>query len=212
MNINRKIVPAGLKNNPNKTMKSISYITIHTTGNTNPNATAKMHADYQFGGSGEREASWHYTVDKDEIWQSFEDISICWHAGDPTGNFSSIGIEICDNDKSKFVQACDNAAHLTAKLLKKYNLPIENVKQHNYWSGKDCPKEIRAGNWGVTWSEFLLKAGKYMDEINNKPSDWCKEEWELGVKLGIVADDNPRGSLTKEQVVAMIIKAKKANL
>ncbi|GHU76990.1 hypothetical protein FACS1894188_10420 [Clostridia bacterium] len=51
-----------------------------------------------------------------------------------------------------------------------------------------------------------------MDEINNKPSDWCMEEWETGVKLGIIADDNPHGSLTKEQIVAMIIKAKRANL
>ncbi|GHU59227.1 hypothetical protein AGMMS49975_26570 [Clostridia bacterium] len=212
MDIKRKIVPAGLKNNPNKPLKSIDYITIHTTGNTAPNATAKMHADHQFGGSGEREASWHYTVDKGEIWQSFEDNQMCWHVGNGDGNSRSIGIEICDNDKSKFVQACDNAAQLTAQLLKKYNLPIENVKQHNYWSGKDCPKEIRAGNWGVTWSGFLQKVRSYMDEINNKPSDWCREEWETGVKLGIIADDNPRGSLTKEQIVAMIIKAKRAIL
>jgi hypothetical protein len=46
--INRKICPAGLKNNPNKNLTSISFITIHCTGNYNTSANARNHADYIF--------------------------------------------------------------------------------------------------------------------------------------------------------------------
>jgi len=44
--INKKLCPDGLKNNPNKDMDAIKYVTIHTTANYAPTATAKNHADY----------------------------------------------------------------------------------------------------------------------------------------------------------------------
>jgi N-acetylmuramoyl-L-alanine amidase len=145
MTINKKLVPDGMKNNPNKQLKELKYITIHTTGNRNTTATAKMHVDYQFSGSGGSETSWHYTVDDKEIWQSFDDLRMCWHAGNAEGNATSIGIEICVNNKNGFAKACDNAAQLVSELLQKYKL---EVVQHNFWSGKDCPHELRTGEWG----------------------------------------------------------------
>ncbi len=160
MIINRKICPAGLPNNPNRLLKSIDYITIHNTGNYKPTATAKNHADYLY--SGTEKISWHYTVDKSEIWQSFEDKQECWHAGNPTGNSTSIAIEICVNDKLGFEQACDNAAWLTAELLKKHELTTDKVVQHFKWSGKNCPEEIRRGTWGVTWDSFIAKVREYL--------------------------------------------------
>ncbi len=161
--LKKKICPSNLKNNPNKKMSNIEYITIHTTGNPVLDATASAHANYLYTGSGGGQTSWHYTVDALEIWQSFEDNSACWHAGDGNGkgNSASIGIEICDSDKTNFVKACDNAAQLTADLLAKYSLPLDRVVQHNKWSGKDCPKEIRAGNWGIDWSGFIELVKKY---------------------------------------------------
>ncbi|GHU55462.1 hypothetical protein AGMMS49975_17290 [Clostridia bacterium] len=208
MKINRKICKAGLKNNPNKPLRGIEYVTIHTTGNTAKDANAKMHADYQFGGSGTREASWHYTVDADEIWQSFEDTSACWHAGDGNGNgnFESIAIEICDNDKAGFALACGNAAELAAELLLRYELDISRVKQHFAWSGKDCPRELRSGVWGVTWAEFLEEVKNNM--AKDKPSEWAKEAWEWGVSKGIIADDNPKLNITKEQAITMLYKSR----
>jgi N-acetylmuramoyl-L-alanine amidase CwlA len=84
-----------------------------------------MHADYQFGGSGGREASWHYTVDDLEIWQSFEDGQMCWHAGNKAGNEQSIGVEICVNKGAAgFAIACKNAAWLVAELLTRHNLSV----------------------------------------------------------------------------------------
>jgi len=164
MVINKKICPAGLKNNPNRKLKSVSFITIHTTGNRSATATAKNHADYQYGGSGGASKSWHYTADKDEIWQSFDDFSECWHAGDGNngpGNCTSIGIEICVCDKSGFASACDKAAWLAATLMKKHNLTIAKVVQHNRWDKKNCPAELRSGEWGIDWNGFVALVKQY---------------------------------------------------
>ena len=157
MIINRKICPVGLKNNPNKGMAAIEYVTIHCTGNYRETANAKGHAAYIYNGSGGARVSWHYTVDSNAIFQHFEDWQACWHAGDANGpgNNSSIGIEICVHDRAGFKQACKNAAWLTAHLLKRHNLGINRVVQHNRWNGKNCPAELRSGAWGVTWEDFL---------------------------------------------------------
>ncbi len=158
MTINRKICPNGLKNNPNKNLTAINFVTIHCTGNHKPTATAKGHAAYIFNGSGGSRTSWHYTVDADSIWQHFEDYQACWHAGDAAfgpGNMTSLAIEICVNDKAAFKQACRNAAWLTAQLLKRHNLGIDAVVQHFKWNRKNCPAELRSGAWGVTWEDFI---------------------------------------------------------
>ncbi|HJA41202.1 MAG TPA: N-acetylmuramoyl-L-alanine amidase, partial [Firmicutes bacterium] len=53
--------------------------------------------------------------------------------------------EICYSKSGgeRYVKAEENAVQLVAYLLKKYKLPISRVKQHNFWSGKDCPHRIR---------------------------------------------------------------------
>lgn len=160
MKINYHFAAPELKNTPHKKMQA-EYVTIHTTGNPSATATAKAHANLQASGNLNPPRSWHYTVDSNEIWQSYADDEMCWHAGDAKGNSCSIGIEICNNDKANFPAACQNAAWLTAELLKKHDLTLERVVQHYYWSGKDCPHEIRLGTWGVTWNGFLDMVNAY---------------------------------------------------
>lgn len=146
-------VPDGMGNHPARQLSSIDYITIHTTGNRNPTATAEAHARFQYTGGGGRQASWHYTVDEHEIWQSFHDEQMCWHTGTLLGNETSIGIEICVNSREGFVDACKRGANLTAFLLKLYgSVPIV---QHHFWSGKNCPSELRSNVWGVSWDDFI---------------------------------------------------------
>jgi N-acetylmuramoyl-L-alanine amidase CwlA len=147
--------PAGLSNNPNRPLQSVGYVTVHNTGNYNPEAGARRHAEYQLGGSGGRAASWHYTVDAREAWQSFEDTRECWHTGVARGNASSLGVEICVNDRGGFQAACENAAALTAGILARYHLAADRVVQHRFWSGKNCPAELLSGEWGVAWPDFL---------------------------------------------------------
>jgi len=215
MEIKQKFVPDGLKNNPNKDMSEIKVITIHNTGNYAAGATAKMHADYQYTGSGGREASWHYTVDADEVWQSFDDKRMCWHAGDGKGqgNASSIGIEICVHDKAGFPKACENAAKLTAQLLHKHGLTIEQVVQHYDWSGKDCPAELRNGRWGVPWEYFIevvRTAHRYMAlipqpaPVSHEPSAWAKASWDKAVARKIFDGTNPTSPPTREQLAVVL--------
>ena len=136
------------------------YITIHETGNKNNGANALNHAKYINNGSS---ATWHYTVDDKQIIQHYEDSVQCWHCGDGRGdgNLNSIGIEMCVNSDGNFNKTIDNTIELVKHLMNKHNIPIENVVQHNKWSGKNCPSNIRSGK-PITWNTFINK-------IKNKP-------------------------------------------
>lgn len=145
-----------LSHNPNyfPGKSSVKKITIHETANKSPGANAAMHANFIDNGS---EATWHYTVDDKEAVQSFHDTTRCWHAGDGSGqgNMESIGIEICVNSDGNFQQALKNAASLVKILMERHNRSIKDVVQHNHWSGKHCPTQLREGSQGVNWSGFL---------------------------------------------------------
>jgi len=39
--------------------------------------------------------------------------------------------------------------------MKSYNIPIANVVQHNHWSGKNCPRNLRSGEKGIDWNDFI---------------------------------------------------------
>src|SRR5690625_2762741 len=132
------------------------FIVIHETANTRKGANANAHARLQASGNS-RSASWHYQVDDKEIVQSFDDNKQCWHAGSRYYNQNSIGIEICVNSDGDYKKAVDNAVKLTKHLMDKYKISADNVIQHNKASGKDCPRYLRAGNKGVTWSDFKAK-------------------------------------------------------
>ena len=155
-------VPNGLHNHPGRLLTKIGAITIHTTGNHNLSATAEAHARFQFTGGGSRQASWHYTVDATEIWQSFRDEQMCWHTGTRAGNEISIGIEICVNNRENFKAAVNRSARLTAFLLKQHGLNLDDVVQHHKWSGKNCPAELRGNTWGVNWEDFLAMVKEYL--------------------------------------------------
>lgn len=132
------------------------YIVIHETANTSKGANAQAHANLQSNGNS-RSASWHYQADDKQVIQSFNDNIKCWHSGSSKYNNESIGIEICVNSDGNYKQAVNNAIELTKQLMKKYNIPTSNVIQHNTASGKDCPRYLRAGNKGITWSQFKAK-------------------------------------------------------
>ena len=146
MNIIQDLIPVGRINRPGR-FNPCEYITIHETGNTSRGAGAKNHASYLK--SVNSKLSWHYTVDDKEIYQHLPDREDAFHAGDGSGpgNRKSIAIEICVNSDGDFGRACENAAWLVRRLLEQHNIPFECIVQHNHWSGKNCPKTLRAGGW-----------------------------------------------------------------
>ncbi|MGY3186430.1 N-acetylmuramoyl-L-alanine amidase [Lysinibacillus sp. TE18511] len=127
-------------------------VVVHGTDNYKTGADADAHARLQFNGNS-RNASWHWTVDDKEAVQSFLHQWKCWAAGTSKGNSEGIHVETCVNSDGNYKKTLENAATLIAKILKDEKLTINDVVQHNHYSGKNCPREIRSGN--VPWSEFL---------------------------------------------------------
>lgn len=135
------------------------YLTIHNTGNPKAGADAENHAIFMQGSGKDSTASYHYVVDDKEIYRLLPDNEVAWHAGDGEngpGNRQSLAIEICENVDGNLLNATNNAVELTVYLMKTYNIPLSNVVQHNYWSGKNCPNRIRKGE-PYNWQTFLNK-------------------------------------------------------
>lgn len=193
------------KNNINRTNLFFvpTYITIHNTDNYNKGANAKAHGNYLK--NVDSKVSWHYTVDDTYIVQHLSDNECGYHTGDGmgemSGNRNSIGIEICVNEDGDLLKATENAIGLVKKLMKAYNIPIENVVQHYHWSGKDCPHELRLGN-PYTWETFInkLKEGKPMEEV----SDWAKTAWHWATEKGYLDGTNPKGTVTREMLAQVL--------
>jgi N-acetylmuramoyl-L-alanine amidase len=233
MKITKDFIPAGRKNRPGKA-NPMRYITVHNTGNVTPGAGARSHAGYiKTDDCANRPASWHYTVDDVSIYQHLPDNETAYHAGDKDGpgNTQSIGIEICQNADGDLLTATDNAAWLVSELMLRYDVPIENVKQHYDWSKKDCPQMIRAGkpyNWVAFLAKvihFYLKDEKNLlerqfDELmekwlarqnaiteNQYQDEKSLAEWNAAVARGIVTGGMPRGLVTREQAAIMVQRA-----
>lgn len=157
MEIKQKLIPKSNRSCRPGIKMTPKYLTIHTTANTSKGANALAHANLQYNGNS-RTASWHYTCDQNNIYQSIPDNEVGWHAGDGRGpgNMSSIGIEICVNSDGNFANAKANAIQLIRHLMDKHNIPLANVVPHKRWSGKDCPHEILPH-----WNDFInqIKAG-----------------------------------------------------
>ena len=160
--ISNDIFPKGTSI-PGRT-QSIKYITIHNTGNYDVKAN-NYHRNLKTQNSSPsgRQASWHLCVDDKEIYQHVRFNWEAWHAGNSTGNKTSIGIECTQwTDKAKQELTWNNAAALTAMLLKHYNLSIDKVVQHNKWSGKNCPQLLREKKHGFDWDWFISRVKHYL--------------------------------------------------
>lgn len=147
MEINRLI---SAYNNESRQGWSVNYIVIHYVG-----AVSTAHDNARYFAGGDRQASAHYFVDEESIWQSVEESRAAWHCGGPlqgTGghsffgyctNLNSIGIEMCVvKEKGKYIvkeKTVDNTAWLTQKLMKKYGVPKNHVIRHFDVTGKECP-------------------------------------------------------------------------
>ncbi|MGE7951617.1 N-acetylmuramoyl-L-alanine amidase [Lysinibacillus xylanilyticus] len=151
--IRKKLVPDTQANKATYGKGNVKkYIVVHETDNTRSGADADAHARLQYNGNS-RSASWHYTVDDKEAVQSFEHSWRCWAAGSTTGNNQGIQVEVCVNSDGNYQKAMQNAAELVAKIMKDEGISISNVVQHNHFSGKNCPRNMREGK--ITWSQFI---------------------------------------------------------
>ena len=161
LKINKKISPYNHYdyNNP-------KYISIHYVGAQS--STAKNNATYFY--NGDRQASAHYFVDDNEIWQSVEDNNGSWAVGNTkteVNNKNSISVEMCCMGANLQVteKTENNTIELVKYLMKKYNIQVDNVRTHYEITkgAKICPN-WSANNW-ARWKDFKKKLVEDKKEV-----------------------------------------------
>ena len=83
-----KLVRSGIKHD------ALNYIVYHDTGNINPGADAKNHADYMVSNWNKesRARSWHYTVDENVIYHHIPNDEVTWQGDSYDAYARSIGV------------------------------------------------------------------------------------------------------------------------
>lgn len=159
-----KNFPCNSNNYGNKRNTSdIKYIVIHYTGNNNDKAVSNC----KYFQSPNRNASAHYFVDENEIYQSVEDNIIAWSVGgnkypncNQTGggkyygictNKNSISIEMCNSVKTVPEKTKKLVKELINILMQKYHIPATNIIRHFDVNGKCCPASLIDNN---KWTQF----------------------------------------------------------
>lgn len=146
---------------------SIKYIVIHYVGAT---GSALANVKY-YGSTANIGASAHYYVghasENGAVYQSVNDENCAWHCGSESGKYyhdcrndSSIGIEMCchkDANGNWYFDdiTVEKTIELTKELMKKYNIPVENVIRHYDVTHKICPAPFV--NDKSAWDNFKSK-------------------------------------------------------
>ncbi len=173
-----KVVSKLLPTNSPKRLGVINpeFITIHETslGTELRPKERDFHYYYDILLHSENQIGYHFLVeanyDNDGVIYQFLETSVMTrHSGTLEGNSRSIGIERLVNVETDMDRAIDLQAQLAATLMNMYNIPIENVVPHKYWSGKECPARLLAGMYGWNWEKFIKRV-KYHFENHN----WIK--------------------------------------
>lgn len=160
-----------------------TYITIHETSTglnkTPADKDAKHYIDLLEHPVGDPRCAYHFLCEDTKVWQFLPTWVRTAHSGSTEGN-SSIGIERLVNVNIDFEQAIANQARLAASLMKMYNIPIEHVVPHKYWSGKECPSRLLAGMYGWDWDKFIqtvyyyFATGNIFTDIDEGVQWFCK--------------------------------------
>jgi len=154
------------------------YITIHSTQNYS--AGAEKHALALKRGAlrtSQRPGYliWHFTVEDNKAIQHMPTSEQGVHAdfGGP-GNRLSIGIEMCENRGNSRSATTERTAKLTAVLMKKNRISLQNVVPHYHWprrgkhpANKNCPHFLMDhGRPGSKWRGFLGRVNYYYRRID----------------------------------------------
>lgn len=199
--------------NTNRTIsnnRKIEYLVMHYVGAV---STARNNASYFKNAY--RGASAHYFVDDNEVVQVVEDKDIAWHCGNDVyycgaRNSNSLSIEMCcyrmSNGNLNITADTEaRAVELAKELIKKYNIPIENVVRHYDVTRKNCPAPMVSDI--ERWNNFKKKLeGQDVEEetTTDTDSDYEKrvKNWQDTMNLdydsGLVIDGSFGPACKKE--------------
>jgi hypothetical protein len=139
------------------------WITVHDTANTAVGANAAMHHRFIQNGGGPHAVSFTFAVDSAGAVQILALDQVNYAQGTATGNRTSISIEMCVNSDGDFEATVDNTAKLVAALRVAGGKNRAQVRQHNYWYGKDCPHSLRAVPGA--WNAFMTTVDGYVEQL-----------------------------------------------
>ena len=121
------------------------------------------------------EISFHYAVDGQKAVQGLPENRNAWASGDGRGkgNMEGIHIEICYSLSGgpRFAKAEDNAAQLTADILRRYGWGLAQVTKHQDYDGKYCPHRTL----DLGWERFKKMVEKYLKEDDDMTAAEVKE-------------------------------------
>lgn len=151
---------------PQIATEQITGIVIHYTAN--PGTTAQNNRDYFEGlkDSHLTKASSHFIVGLDgEIIQCIPTIERAYASN--SRNIDTVSIETCyiKEDGSYEQATYDTLVHLTAWLMGKFNLKIDDVIRHYDVTGKNCPKYFVENE--DAWTQFKADVEWYI-EVNGE--------------------------------------------
>jgi len=144
------------------------WIVVHYTAT---NASAYNNCVYFAGGC--RNASAHYFVDSDSIWQSVPEGDSAWHAGNWSINSTSIGIEVVSAGQDFTEGEIQRLTWLVGELMRRYGIDADHVIRHYDvadvapWGGtldphKRCPAPyVDQGKWN--WLHARITSGQEDD-------------------------------------------------
>ena len=160
-------IPCNESNYRKGRASEIEFLVIHYTGNNGDTAEGNC----AYFKNNRVSASAHYFVDEDGICQSVRDTDTAWHCGTKgtyyhktCRNANSIGIELCSRENAAgyyfLRETIERAVELVRELMKKYNIPIENVVRHYDVTHKICPAPFVHDH--AAWDDFK---GRLADEM-----------------------------------------------
>jgi hypothetical protein len=127
----------------------------------------------------------HFFVDDHKAIQKLPLNENSWHAGDGAtgdGNRTSLSFEFCVNSDGDFEATFRHQAELFGYIMYKLGIDPYYCYQHNYWSGKDCPRLLRQQD---RWSEAEGLIKQYHHEFGAKKyATPAAIPFTLGVDLG----------------------------
>ena len=150
-------------------MTSISYITYHDTANATSGADARANANWMVNTYSVTTTarSWHYTVDQKQVIHSIPDDEVTFQGDTYEAYTTSIGIETCVNKGANMDKIWHRMGKLCAKLMTKYDIDVNHIKQHYDWMGKECPHTLRANGlypYAISLVEAELMVKKYLKD------------------------------------------------
>jgi N-acetylmuramoyl-L-alanine amidase len=182
VNLKQDFVRNGTHGRKVKRPMNPRYITIHSTQNWSADAykhslalkRGALRATKRRGGNRIGYLIWHFTTDDKVALQHMPTNEQGEHADfNGPGNNYSIGIEMCEQRGSNRNATVDRTAKLTAYLMVKNGIPLNNVVPHYHWprhscnpKNKNCPHFLMDnGRPGRKWKVFLGQVNSYYRQM-----------------------------------------------